>query len=181
VGIAPRDGSVLWSYPWKTNFDLNIATPVYADGQVVISSNYGKGGALLRVTDKGEPELVWESLSTQNHFSTSVLYDGCLYGFSGTRLRCVDFQTGKLLWDNIGIGMGSVLVADGNLIILGEQGQLVLAKATPTAYAEISRVQVFDEGTLTWTGPVLSGGRLFVRHQNALAAFDLRKADEGRP
>ena len=180
VGVAPRDGSLLWSYPWKTNFDLNIATPVYADGQVFISSNYGKGGALLRLTNKSEPELVWESLSMQNHFSTSVLYDGHLYGFSGTRLRCVDVQTGKLLWDNIGMGMGSVLVADGHLIVLGEQGQLVLAKATPTGYTEISRVQVFDDETLTWTVPVLSGGRLFIRHQNGLAAFDLRKAGGDR-
>ena len=181
VGVAPQDGSLLWTYPWKTTFDLNIATPVYADGQVFISSNYGKGGALLRLTNQAEPQVVWESLSMQNHFSTSVLYDGHLYGFSGTRLRCVDVQTGKVLWDNIGVGMGNVLVADGNLIVLGERGQLVLAKATPTAYSEISRVQAFDEETLTWTAPVLSGGRLFLRHQNGLAAFDLRKGAEGRP
>ncbi len=180
VGVAPRDGSLLWSYPWKTTFDLNIATAVYADRQVFISSNYGKGGAVLRLKDKGEPELVWESLSMQNHFSTSVLYDGHLYGFSATRLRCVDFQTGKVLWDNTGMGIGNVLVADGNLIILGERGQLVLAKATPMAYTEFSRVQVFDDETLTWTVPVLSDGRLFVRHQNGLAAFDLRKADGDR-
>jgi outer membrane protein assembly factor BamB len=181
VGVAPQDGTLLWSHPWKTTFDLNIATPVYADRQVFISSNYGKGGALLRLTNTNQPDLVWESPSMQNHFSTSVLYDGHLYGFSGTRLRCVDVQTGKVLWDNIGVGMGNVLVADGNLIVLGDRGQLVLAKATPTAYTEISRVQVFDEETLTWTVPVLSGGRLFVRHQNGLAAFDLRRADGGRP
>ncbi len=180
VGVAPQDGSLLWSYPWKTTFDLNIATPVFTDGRVFISSNYGKGGVLLRLTNKNQPEVVWESPSMQNHFSTSVLYDGHLYGFSATRLRCVDLHTGKVAWDDIGVGMGSVLVADGNLIILGERGQLVLARATPTAYAEISRMQVFDEGTLTWTVPVLSGGRLFVRHQNGLAAFDLRK-EEGRP
>ena len=175
VGVAPQDGRLLWRYAWKTTFDLNIATPVYADGHVFISSNYGKGGVVLRLTNKGEPQKVWESLSMQNHFATSVLYEGHLYGFSGTRLRCVDFQTGKVLWDKIGLGMGNLIVADGNLIILGDHGQLALAKATPTAYTEFSRVQIFDEETLTWTVPVLSGGRLFVRHQNGLLALDLRR------
>ena len=175
VGLAPQDGKLLWRYPWKTTFDLNIATPVYADGQVFISSNYGKGGALLRLTNKSEPQKVWESLSMANHFATSILYQGHLYGFSGTRLRCVDFQTGKLLWDTIGLGMGNLIIADGKLIVLGDHGQLALAEATPTAYTEFSRAQIFDEETLTWTVPVLSGGRLFVRHQNGLLALDLRR------
>ena len=175
VGLAPHDGRLLWRYPWKTTFDLNVATPVVADGQVFISSNYGKGGALLRLTNTAAPETVWESLSMQNHFSTSVLYQGFLYGFSGTRLRCVDFKTGEVRWDKIGLGIGSVIVADGNLIVLGEQGQLVLAKATPAAYTEINRTQVFAEETLTWTVPVLAGGRLFVRHQNGLVALDLKR------
>lgn len=175
VGVAPQDGRLLWRYPWKTTFDLNIATPVYADGQVFISSNYGKGGALLRLTNKPEPQKVWESLSMQSHFATSVLYEGHLYGFSGTRLRCVDFQTGKVMWDKIGLGLGNLVIADGKLIILGEHGQLALAKATPTEYTELSRVQIFGEEMLTWTVPVLSGGRLFVRHQNGLLALDMRR------
>jgi outer membrane protein assembly factor BamB len=173
VGLAPQDGRLLWRYPWRTQFELNIATPIVADGQVFISSNYGKGGALLRPTDQTEPAKVWESLSMQNHFSTSVLYDGFLYGFSTTRLRCVDFRTGETRWDRIGFGIGSVIVADGNLIVLGEYGQLALAKATPEGYTEISRTQLFDDETLTWTVPVVSGGRLFVRHQFALIALDI--------
>jgi hypothetical protein len=90
----------------------------------------------------------------------------------------VDFQTGKMLWDKIGLGMGNVLVADGNLIVLGDHGELVLAKATPTAYTEVCRFQLFDRETLTWTVPVLSGGRLFVRHQNGMVALDLRQHGE---
>ena len=66
-------------------------------------------------------------------------------------------------------------MAEGNLILLGDHGELVLAKANPTEYTEISRCQVFDKGTLTWTVSVLSGGRLFVRSQNGLLAFELRQ------
>jgi outer membrane protein assembly factor BamB len=174
VGVAPHDGKLLWRYPWSTRFDLNIATPVYADGKVFISSNYGSGGAVFRLTKSAEPETVWKSLAMQNHISTSVLYQGSLYGFSEQRLRCVDFQTGKVHWDKGGLGRGSVLIADGHLIIQGEHGELVLAKATPAGFVEVSRCQVFEKGTLTWTAPVLCEGRLYVRSENMLLALDLR-------
>jgi outer membrane protein assembly factor BamB len=173
VGVAPEDGHLLWRYPWKTRYDLNIATPIYADGKVFVSSNYGTGGAVFRLK-VGEPETLWKTKSMQNHFSTSVLYGGYLYGSSEARLRCVDFETGTINWDKFGLGRSSLVVADGHLIILGEQGQLVLAKLTPDAYTPVSQCQVFDEGTLTWTVPVVSGGRLFVRCENALVALDLR-------
>jgi outer membrane protein assembly factor BamB len=173
VGVAPKDGKLLWRYPWKTRFDLNIATPIYADGKVFISSNYGTGGALFRLTAKGTPETVWKKLTMQNHFSTSVLYRGHLYGFSDSRLRCVEFATGKVKWDKTGLGKGSLVIAGGRLIVLGDHGELVLAEATPDKYAPISQCQVFDRETLTWTVPVVSGGRLFVRSENALLALDV--------
>src|SRR5207249_6069773 len=62
-----QDGKLLWRYPWTTRYDLNIATPIYADGKVFVSSNYGTGGAVFRLKDHGEPETVWKSLSMQNH------------------------------------------------------------------------------------------------------------------
>ncbi len=173
IGVAPQDGKLLWRYPWKTQFDLNIATPIEHDGKVFISSNYGTGGAVFRLNQTTEPETIWKAKSMQNHISTSVLFEGNLYGFSEQRLRCVDFETGAIKWDKADLGRGSLLVANGQLIVLGEHGQLVLARATPDGYTEISRCQVFDEKTLTWTVPVLSGGRLFVRSEYALRAFDL--------
>jgi outer membrane protein assembly factor BamB len=173
VGIAPQDGKLLWRYPWSTRYDLNIATPIFADGRVFISSNYGTGGAVFQLNGGGEPATIWKSLAMQNHISTSVLYQGNLYGFSERRFRCVDFQTGGVKWDQSGLGRGSLMIADNHLIVLGDDGQLVLAKADPTAYAEVCRCQVFEKGTLTWTMPVLSDGRLFIRSQDALLALDL--------
>jgi outer membrane protein assembly factor BamB len=174
VGVAPKDGTVLWRYPWKTTYDLNISTPIHSNGNVFISSNYGSGAAVFRVSDKNEPETVWKAMSMQSHFSTPVLYEGHLYGFSENRLRCVDFATGKMMWDQLSFGRGSLTVADGHLILLGDHGQLALAKPTPEKYSEISRFQVFDKAVLTWTAPVVSGGRLFVRHENELVALDLK-------
>jgi outer membrane protein assembly factor BamB len=174
AGVAPQDGKLLWRYPWKTMHDLNIATPVYANGKVFISSNYGSGGAVFRLTERGEPETVWKALSMQNHISTSVYYEGYLYGFSEHRLRCVDFETGKVKWDQTGLGRGSVLIADGHLLILGDHGQLILAETTPAQFRPLSRCQLFTPTTLTWTVPVVSDGRLFIRSENALLALDVR-------
>jgi len=174
IGVAPENGKLLWRYPWKTQFDLNIATPIYADGKVFISSNYGTGAAVFRLSDKPTPETVWKALTMQNHFSCSILHEGALYGFSEQRLRCVNFETGKVQWDKVGgLGRGSLVLADGMLILLGEHGQLVLAKATPTEYTEVSRCQILDAKALTWTVPVLSGGRLFVRNENTLLALEV--------
>jgi outer membrane protein assembly factor BamB len=173
VGVQAKDGKLLWRYPWKTQFDLNIATPIYSDGMVFISSNYGTGAAVFRLNDTREPETVWKKTTMQNHFTTSVLYEGYLYGFSDARLRCVDFRTGRIQWEKVGLGKGTLVVVDGRLILLGDHGQLALARASPERYTEISRCQVFDRDALTWTVPVVSGGRLFVRSQYGLIALDV--------
>ena len=173
VGVSPADGHALWRFPWKTSPLIHIATPLYADGHVFISSNYGTGGAVFRPKDKGDPETVWNKRTMQNHLSTSVLYEGHLYGVSEGRLRCLDFRTGEARWNKPGLGRGWVIVADGQLIALGDHGELFLAKATPKKYIEVSRCTVLDRDKLTWSAPVVSGGRLFIRNEDALVALDL--------
>jgi outer membrane protein assembly factor BamB len=115
--------------------------------------------------------VIWKSRAMENHFSTSVLYRGHLYGFSTSRLRCVEFKTGAVKWDKAGLGRGSLVVADGRLIVLGEQGQLVLADATPEGYRERARWRALD-GTC-WSVPVLANGRLHLRNERRLLALDL--------
>jgi outer membrane protein assembly factor BamB len=174
VGVAPADGKLLWRYPWKTQYDLNIATPIYTAGHVFISSNYRSGGALFRLNGTETPDTVWKNLAMQNHIATSVLHEGHLYGTSENRLRCVDFKTGEERWNQPGYGKGSVALADGHLIGLGDHGELALIRATPKAYTEVSRCQIFDKDTLTWTVPIIANGRLYIRCENELAALDLR-------
>jgi outer membrane protein assembly factor BamB len=125
------------------------------------------------MNDTQQPETMWKKTTLQNHFTTSVLYEGYLYGFSDARLRCVDFRSGRIQWDKVGLGKGTLVVVDGRLILLGDHGQLALAKASPERYSEISRCQVSDRDALTWTVPVVSGGRLFVRSQYGLIALNV--------
>src|SRR5262249_24344092 len=114
VALSPQDGRVFWRHGQRSEqdeFGLHAATPLYAGGRVFLSSNR-TGGTLLRLKKGGAPEVVWAKKTMQNHFGTSVLYDGHVYGFSGSRLRCLDLATGTPQWDQTGLGKGTLLVAD---------------------------------------------------------------------
>lgn len=109
----------------------------------------------------------------KNYFATSVLWDGYLYGFDNNKLACQDIKTGKVKWRASGFNRGSLIIADGRLIILGMSGTLALADPSPQKYTEISKFQFSEERT--WTVPTISGGRLYVRNEKELACYDLKK------
>jgi outer membrane protein assembly factor BamB len=171
VAVAAADGRLLWRYHWKMQPDNPCATPIFADGKVFLSAGHGVGSVVLRLASDGKPELTWKSRVMQNRYSSSVFYQGYLYGFS-SRLQCVEFATGKLQWDRDGLGHGSLVVVDGHLLLLGEAGDLVLAEASPTSYVEKSRCKPLDGPCLTV--PVVAGGRLYLRNERLLMALDLK-------
>jgi outer membrane protein assembly factor BamB len=161
VAVNAADGRPLWSYPWKTDYDVNAADPIIAGDTVFISSGYGHGGALLRL--KGDkPERIWENKNMRNHFNSCVLWKGNLYGPDDSGLRCLAFDTGELNWTYREFGKGSLIVADGKLVALSEKGELIIAETTPTAFKPISRAKVLSGKC--WTAPVLSNGHIFCRN-----------------
>ena len=176
VGIGLEDGKEFWRHPWETTMDQHTATPIEHDGKVFISTRNSTGSALFQMSlDDGTPkaELVWESRNMKNYLSTCVLLDGHLYGFNATRLTCMDFETGDSNWRESGFNKGSLIAADGRLIILGERGNLALAEASPEEYREISKFQLFD--SITWIVPTLANGRLYVRGEAEVVCLDLRR------
>ncbi len=170
VAVTPSTGAVRWRYDWKTNFDLNVATPIHHEGQVFISSNYGHGAAMLRIERDAPPREIYTTKAMQNWFTGSILHRGHLYGFNDNRLTCLEWQTGALKWDKSGLGRGSLLIADGQLILLSERGEVVLAEATPEAYKETARWKSPLQPPC-WTSPVLSNGVLYIRNQEQMLAL----------
>ena len=108
----------------------------------------------------------------KNHFNGSVAIGNHLYGFDTATLKCIEAATGKTLWAKRGLGKGSLIVANGMLIILGETGELVLAEATHEAYRELARASVLEGRS--WTQPTLWQGRLYLRNHTELVSLDLR-------
>jgi outer membrane protein assembly factor BamB len=178
VSVEAATGKELWRHPWPTSSDVNAADPIISGNQFFISSGYGTGGALVVVTNN-RPVEVWKNQNMLNHFNSAVLYHGHLYGLSGQagediELRCVALRTGELGWSQKIFGSyGTLMVADGKLIVFTERGELLVGAASPAGFKAISRSQVI--GGKCWTPPVLSDGRLYCRNaQGTLVCVDVR-------
>ncbi|MHC4917127.1 MAG: PQQ-binding-like beta-propeller repeat protein, partial [Planctomycetota bacterium] len=164
-------------HPWEPSYPNNCADPIFSGYRVFVSAAYDAGCALLRFK-AGSAEVVWKNKEMNNHFSSCVLLDGMLYGFDGdvrrgkTSLKCIEFKTGKVKWATR--LKGSLLVADGKLIILTTAGELIIAEASPKAHKQLARAKVLSGKC--WTPPVLAGGRVFCRsHEGDLVCVDLKK------
>jgi outer membrane protein assembly factor BamB len=181
VGVTPEEGQLLWRYPWETDYGANIATPIVAKDYVFITTGYNRGCAVVKIERQADgsfaAQRVYEHNKMSSHFSTPVFYQDYIYGFHDSNLICLEFRTGKVMWKERGFSRGSLLVADGHLFILGQNGRLGVAQATPDGYRPKGLVQVFPEepGKKCWTVPVLANGRLYVRDEDRVICLDVRK------
>jgi outer membrane protein assembly factor BamB len=173
VGVRADNGQQLWRYTQVANQTANIATPIVSNGRVFVSTEYESGGALLKVGAKSVSE-VYFTRNMRNHYSTSVLVDGVLYGFNSATLTAMRFDNGEVLWRNRSVGKGSVAYADKHLYVLGEDAILALVEARSDEYREVSRFSLKQSRYPTWAPPVISDGRLYVRNQDSVMAFDVR-------
>ena len=179
VGISASDGKRLWRYTKVANGTANVATPIVSGDKVFLSSDYGTGCALLEIVPDGAggvtAEEVYFSREMRNHYSTSVLIDGKLYGYSGRILTCMDFAAGTVHWRDRSVGKGQVITAEGLLYLQSEDGVAGLAEATPEGYREISRFTFGRADYPTWTLPVIADGRFYIRDQDRLNCYDIRE------
>jgi outer membrane protein assembly factor BamB len=175
-GLSLDGSKELWSYPWTTTNGINATQPlIIGDNRVFVSSSYGVGAAVIELTKDGDRfavREVWRNTRMKNRFASSVLYNGVIYGLDEAILAAVDAETGALKWKGGRYGYGQLLLADGHLIVLTEDGDLVLVRANPDRHEELARFHVLDGKT--WNVPALDGGYLLVRNLAEMAAFDLK-------
>lgn len=178
VGVDAKTGKLLWKYTESANGTANIPTPIYHDGYVFSASGYGKGGGLIKlaVDRSGSPfEPVYFSREMVNQHGGIVLYDDHLYGTNERTLLCLDFQSGKVCWQDRSVGKGSITCADGHLYVRSENGPVALVEATPDGYHEKGRFNQPDRSSQpAWPHPVVAGGRLYLRDQDILLAYDIK-------
>ena len=175
LGLDLRDGRLLWEYSRPSNDVANVATPVARLNRVFISSDYGTGGGVIEIKADGKAHEVYFTKDMRNHHSTTVLVGDHLYGFSSSILTAMRFDTGEIAWRDRSVGKGSLVYADGNLYCFSENGVVGLVEATPTAYREKGRFEIKQGSLPTWTHPVVAGGRLYLRDQDTIYAFDVKK------
>ena len=175
LGLAPEDGRVLWHTPWLVQNDNAIAQPVLlSTNRFLLSGGYGLGCAAFEVTQSDsafETRQLWRNTYLKNKFTSSVLYEGYIYGLDDAVLTCLDATTGERKWRQGRYGFGQLLLANGHLIVLGGDGVLALVAATPLRFQELAYFQALHGKT--WNHPAIANGRLFVRNAVEMACFDI--------
>jgi outer membrane protein assembly factor BamB len=179
VGVDPTNGAMLWSHPHKTNYGLNISTPVWGEGNLLFcSAAYDGGSRVIRLTRAGgrtTAEEVWASNRMRLHFGNAIRIGGMILGTSGdfgpAFFSAVDVRTGEELWRERTFGRSQMVLADGKLVIVDEGGDLAIAQASPQGLTVHARAEVLTENA--WTPPTLVGGRLYVRDRKNVVALDL--------
>jgi len=176
----PQTGRIHWEFPWRARMhaSVNAATPLVNGNEVFLSESYGTGAVLLSVKN-AKPAKVWSSDDAlSNHYATSVYREGFLYGYHGRQdvgrpeLRCVEWKTGKVRWSEDNFGGGTVTLAGNHLVLLHEDGRLLLAEASPQKFKLLQQAQILSAGVRAH--PALADGFLFARGKDRLACFDLR-------
>jgi outer membrane protein assembly factor BamB len=174
MGLDLKDGKLLWSYKKAFNDVANVATPVIRGNRVFLSSDYGTGAGLVEIKADNTAQEVYFTKDMRNHHSSSILVGDYLYGFSSGILTAMKFDTGEVAWRDRSVGKGSLVYADGFLYAFSENGVVGLVEATPTRYVEKGRFRIQQDSLPTWTHPVIAGGRLYLRDQNTIYAYDVK-------
>jgi len=186
VGVRAEDGKFLWGYNKVANNVANISTPVVRANWVFASTGYQAGSVFLELTKSGDgiqaKEVYYLDAKTfQNHHGGFVLVGNQVYGGHGHRKGfpiCVELTTGKVRWGgdirNAGEGSAAVTYADGNLYFRYENGVVILIRATPEGYQEKGSFTIPEVKDPSWSHPVIAGGRLYLREQDAVYAYDVK-------
>ncbi len=180
TSIVPADGTLLWEHAWP---GVPIVQPAQvATGDLLISTAGTTGAAgTRRIAVAHGPggwtvEERWTSMGLKPYFNDFVVHEGHAFGFDGSILACIDLGDGKRKWKGGRYGNGQlVLLPDQDLLlVLSEEGELALVRATPDQFTEVARFPAIEGKT--WNHPVLVGDVLLVRNGEEMAAFRLATA-----
>jgi outer membrane protein assembly factor BamB len=183
VGLDPDTGAARWSHPHVTDFGLNVSTPIWADGRtLIVSSAYNGGTRALRL-DAASPDgasvsELWFSNRLRLHFATALLAGGLLCGSSGdlgpAPFTAIDVATGAVVWRDRSVPRVTGLRAANGLLLLDEDGQLLIAEATREGLKVRARAAVVEGAA--WTAPAIANGRIYIRNRQVIKAFELDTA-----
>ena len=179
IGIEPNNGDLLWSHPHQTEFGLNTSTPVWGeDNLLFVSSAYGGGSRVLKLTrsgDKTTVQEVWAHGLMRVHFGNCVRVGEMVFGSSGdfgpAPFMAINVKTGKIMWRDRSMARASIIYADGRFILLDEDGKLALATPTPEGLKLQCKTELLQG--LAWTAPTLMGTKLYVRDRKMILALEL--------
>jgi len=177
VGIVPETGEVLWRQEHKTRYDIHAVSPVFDEGYLYITSGYGAGGEMFKLSSDGrQATRLWTDKNLDCHHGGVVSVGGCIYGSNyGGTLVCLAEKDGRVMFQDKGVGKGSVICADGMLYCYSERGTLGLVKAAPEKYELAGSFNITKGDREHWAHPAISDGKLYIRHGAVLMVYDIKQ------
>jgi len=180
AGLDSADGSILWDLPWETPYDVHATTPIVVGDRVLMTSGYGRGSQLVRVSGAGA-KVEWTSEALASQHSDPFVLAGKIYGYSGDSsqnrgaFKCIDLETGTETWTTNDIGWGSCTWVEDHLICIDIRGNLNLVKPDPERFVRVAGIEDALGPTRgpVWTLPVVANGRLYLRFKQRLVCYDL--------
>jgi outer membrane protein assembly factor BamB len=179
-GVNPHNGDMQWQVPFKADYSIAVATPVWGpDNLMFVSSEYGGGAKVIRLQRNGSQTSateVWNSNRLRLHHGNAIRIGDAIYFSSGGKgsqaiLSAVDAPSGKILWQERSIEKATFVWADQKLITLDQDGNLMIAHPSPQGFKITAKAPLLTH--LSWTPPVLVGTRLYIRDRRTMMAVDL--------
>ena len=181
AGIEADSGKLLWKAPRKGRTAV-VSTPIFDKGSLFVTSAYNVGCNGFKISYEGGSFKAVQtykhdgSAGMANHHGGVIRVGEYVYGSNGGRLSCIQLATGKVMWNEGSAGKGAILVVDDKIIFRTEKGPVSLVELSSKAYKEISRFEQPDRTRhRAWSHPVVSNGILYLKDQDTLFAYDLRK------
>lgn len=192
IGVDATNGKILWKYlysklkpeeslkVWPGAPQTNTITPLYKDGYLYITGGYNHVGAMFKLSDDANNiELIWTDTTLDCHHGGVVLLDGYIYGSNWIDNRngnwcCIEWKTGKPIYDTKWFTKGSIISANNMLYCYDEKGNLGLVKPNPLKFDLVSNFKVTYGTGPHWAHPVICKGILYIRHGDALIAYDIK-------
>ena len=178
IGLDTEDGKMLWSYPHTNQHSIHPNSVIFNEDALFCFSGYGQGAVKLNLSNDGANiAKAWDTKLLDNQMGGAMIVDGFVYG-SGHKARgwyCLDWQTGKEKFKNTELGNGVIIMAGNKFIIYSDRGELVLVNPNTEKLDIISKTKVAFGSAQHWAHPVVHNGVLYVRHGNALVAYQISK------
>jgi len=188
ISVRANDGWFLWGYNNVANNVANISTPIIKDNLVFASTGYQTGAALLELSAAPEGRTTAReryflaSRVFQNHHGGMVLIGDHVYAGHGHNRGtpiAIELATGRVAWGgdirNAGEGSAAVMAADGHLYFRYQNGVMMLIEAAPAGYREKGQFMIPNVRNPSWSHPVVTGGRLYLREQDTLNVYDVKR------
>jgi outer membrane protein assembly factor BamB len=179
VGLNPVNGDFQWHIPFQANYSLAVASPLWTGSLLFVSAEYDAGAKAIRLERDGQKvkaSEVWAVNRLRLHHGNAIHIDGTVYFTSGGKgsvaiLTAADMATGKIHWQDRGVGKATFIWADRKLITLDQDGNLMLAEPSPKGFKIMAKAGLLTN--LSWTPPSLVGTRLYLRDRKSLMAVEL--------